>query len=779
MPDPNAPSNQITVDTLIDVIDTGDGLTSLREALAIATDNDEIIFETSLAGGTLLLNGSELVIDKSLTINGDTDSDSSTRNITIDGQENSRIFKIDDGDNGTTSDVSLLGLTLTGGFANNGSSDDDGGAIWNQEALTISDSTITGNTASDDGGGVRNDGILTINSSEINNNTSIGTSDTSGGGGLINTTGSDLTITATTLSGNTAQSGGGIRNDGNLTLKNSTLTTNSATSNYGGGALVNTFSLTGAAGTAQIINTTISGNTATVNGGGIAVAAGTVTLRNSTVIQNTAAATGGGISATGNVNLYNTILAGNTAATGADAHTDNIALFSLTGVINGDGNNLVGDVSGLGNGTLGSGTDLSLTTLGLTLNQVLRTTLASNGGPTQTHTLSAKSVAVDGGNNALALDESAAPLTSDQRGEAYERQIGTVDIGAVEYGSAGSTTSDILSGSQGNDYLFGDKGDDTLSGLGGNDRLRGGRGADALDGGEGTADGVDYRGSNQGVTVNLSDNTASGGDADGDTIINFERIYGSNFDDVLTGSDERNLLVGYKGNDTLFGLGGNDRLRGGEGADILDGGEGIADGVDYRGSSLGVTVNLSNNTASGGDAEGDTIINFERIYASSFDDVLTGSDERNLLVGYDGNDILSGLSGNDRLQGGQGADTLEGGIGRDTFEFVDLSDSLLVSYDTIVDLSIGLDKIKGVSTVAAGSISQLSAVGTLDESGIAAVLDTTSFVAEGAAVFTFGSGNTEQTFLALNDEVSGFQASNDSIIEITGFSGSVSDLAID
>ncbi|MFN6560807.1 MAG: bluetail domain-containing putative surface protein [Nostoc sp. ChiSLP01] len=62
----------------------------------------------------------------------------------------------------------------------------------------------------------------------------------------------------------------------------------------------------------------------------------------------------------------------------------------------------------------------------------------------------------------------------------------------------------------------------------------------------------------------------------------------------------------------------------------------------------------------------------------------------------------------------------------------------------------------------------------LTQTGISAVLTNTSFVANGAATFSFGS----RTFLALNNSTAGFQSTSDAVIEITRFGGSLTNLAI-
>ena len=63
----------VTVDTELDVVDAGDGLTSLREAISAANgmmDSDVIEFDSSLAGKTIQLTQGELQITDGLTISG-------------------------------------------------------------------------------------------------------------------------------------------------------------------------------------------------------------------------------------------------------------------------------------------------------------------------------------------------------------------------------------------------------------------------------------------------------------------------------------------------------------------------------------------------------------------------------------------------------------------------------------------------------------------------------------------------------------------------------------
>uniref|UniRef100_UPI00345BED6D beta strand repeat-containing protein n=1 Tax=Aquabacterium sp. TaxID=1872578 RepID=UPI00345BED6D len=229
----------------------------------------------------------------------------------------------------------------------------------------------------------------------------------------------------------------------------------------------------------------------------------------------------------------------------------------------------------------------------------------------------------------------------------------------------GSEFNDELTGDANANVLSGAPGDDVLHGMGGNDTLIGGAGADTLDGGDGL-DTADYTNSNEAVQVDLSGASAnSGGDAVGDVFIGVEAVVGSRYSDTL---------IGDAGDNTLDGGRGNDRLEGGAGADKLIGGDGL-DIADYTHSTQAVYVDLGAGTATGGDAQGDTLTSIEGAAGTEFDDTLLGSSSANVLEGLGGNDrleggagndTLSGGAGNDVLTGGQGADLIDGGVGNDT-----------------------------------------------------------------------------------------------------------------
>ena len=263
----------------------------------------------------------------------------------------------------------------------------------------------------------------------------------------------------------------------------------------------------------------------------------------------------------------------------------------------------------------------------------------------------------------------------------------------------GGNGNDTINGGAGADDLRGDAGNDTLNGDDDNDYLRGGAGADTLNGGSGF-DHADYRDSTSGLTVDLSNMANNTGDAAGDVYNSIEVVDGSHFNDILTGDATDNVLIGWDGDDTISGGAGNDRihggngndtinggagaddlrgdagndtlngdddndyLRGGAGADTLNGGSGF-DHADYRDSTSGLTVDLSNMANNTGDAAGDVYNSIEVVDGSHFNDILTGDATDNVLIGWDGDDTISGGAGNDRIHGGNGNDTINGGAGAD------------------------------------------------------------------------------------------------------------------
>ncbi len=258
------------------------------------------------------------------------------------------------------------------------------------------------------------------------------------------------------------------------------------------------------------------------------------------------------------------------------------------------------------------------------------------------------------------------------------------DEGDTLYGFGGA---DTLRGGAGDDVLAGNDGDDKLYGGDGDDYLLGGAGDDLIDGGAGN-DWAAYEDATAGVTVDLTKTGAqTTGGGGRDTLIGIENVYGSDFNDTLTGNAEANMLVGGKGDDRLSGGKGDDTLWGSEGNDTLDGGDGDDylvggagddivrggagwDWSSYEDAGAGVTVDLTKTGQQDTIGAGkDTLSGIEHLYGSKFNDVLTGDANNNYLWGDAGDDKLYGGAGDDHLSGGPGVNVIDGGDGWDTVDY--------------------------------------------------------------------------------------------------------------
>jgi hypothetical protein len=103
---------------------------------------------------------------------------------------------------------------------------------------------------------------------------------------------------------------------------------------------------------------------------------------------------------------------------------------------------------GDGSGSTGLVNSVNGNQVGTTLNPINPRLgpLQNNGGPTQTMALLPGSPAIDAGSNALAVDASGSPLTTDQRGPGFNRVInGTVDMGAYEFQPSATITTLVSS----------------------------------------------------------------------------------------------------------------------------------------------------------------------------------------------------------------------------------------------------------------------------------------------------------------------------------------------
>lgn len=268
-------------------------------------------------------------------------------------------------------------------------------------------------------------------------------------------------------------------------------------------------------------------------------------------------------------------------------------------------------------------------------------------------------------------------------------------------------------------------------GGGGDDLIVANQVANRLDGGLGS-DTVSYETAAAAVTVFMGTSGFAFGGAAGDRLVSIENITGSKYNDVISGDAGNNIIDGGAGRDTLIG------------------GAGI-DTVSYATASAAVTVNLLLFRV-GGAATGDTLLSFENITGSDFNDTLEGNLQANVidggagndtirgglgadsLFGGTGNDTISGGLGDDRITGGDGADRMDGGLGRDVFVFEDTDGST----DRILDFNRGQDKI------------DLSAI---DANGATAANDNFAFI--GSAAFSNVAGQLRFAGGVLQGDVNG------------------------
>ena len=272
-----------------------------------------------------------------------------------------------------------------------------------------------------------------------------------------------------------------------------------------------------------------------------------------------------------------------------------------------------------------------------------------------------------------------------------------------------------------------------------------GNGNNVINGGAGS-DTVSYFFATSAINVTLALVTAqTTGGSGTDTIASIENLFGSNYNDTLTGNVHANTLSGGAGDDTLDGGSGADRLVGGAGADtyyvdtpadlVTETDATPAGGIDTVISSAAnavLTANVENlrltnagaangtgnaldniihagsgNNALNGGAGVDTLSYAyattgvrlylgqhvaQNTYGSGYDiqvsfENLTGSAFNDELGGDASGNVIDGGAGADYVLGSDGADTLTGGAGADDFTYMVTGESTLAVLDTIVDFS--------------------------------------------------------------------------------------------
>ncbi|MEL6789220.1 MAG: choice-of-anchor Q domain-containing protein [Pseudomonadota bacterium] len=513
----------IIVTTLDDSNDAEDDVISLREAVAMANEEqgfDTIVFDETLAGendliitltdGTLSITDS-LAIDASavpgLVISGDVNGDDIREtngltdiNASVNASagstltDNVRLFMVT---GETVPTLTLTGLTLTGGHTMDSAG---GGAVLSNGDVTVISSLIAGNAAAAEnvaGGAIATPGDIMVINTTVVGNGALGAG--ARGGALA---GSAITVSASTLTGNFATGAGAF-----------------------GGALL-------AQDAVMLANAIILGNMATGSDPELAfaMAGGLVTTQGMSIV-------------------------------GADGTAFDASM--LNGVINGDPETVFAQT------LLGAGV------------------LTDNGGAAPSVAILTGGLADDAGDTLvlaeILIDLVPTPLATDGRG--LGRVSGdAVDIGAFEAINDPTDGNDILFGSAAVDVLDGLLGNDTIMGMGGNDMLSGGIGFDLITGGAGN-DTLNGGASADNLLGGVGTDVLFGGDGfdrlfggtDNDSLFggdDNDALFGEFGDDTLDGQDGDDRLFGGAGFDTLIGNAGNDQLSGDANADNLFGGGG-------------------------------------------------------------------------------------------------------------------------------------------------------------------------------------------------------------
>ena len=249
-----------------------------------------------------------------------------------------RVFEI-----GGSTTVTLEGVTVEGGIVSyyGGGIDVEAGST-----LDVFSGAINGNTSQNSGGGgIYNDGgTVTLHRVNVEGNQGA----ISVGGGIDTASNGTTMIYDSRFFDNHIDGGGaalGSTSNAQVTVIRSQLTYNTAGDN--GGAVYDS-----GGAHYDFVNTTINNNTAPSNGGGIRIFDGFVTLKNSTVTRNSAGDGGGiatfwdGTGATSYVTLANTILAANVDSDTSGGSTPDCSDQGSGELFHSSGYNIIGDVTG-------------------------------------------------------------------------------------------------------------------------------------------------------------------------------------------------------------------------------------------------------------------------------------------------------------------------------------------------------------------------------------------------------------------------------------------------
>ncbi len=346
------------------------GMTTLREAIELANtmSGAEIVFDPTAFSTpqTITLESGDMIITEPMKIIGP-----GSDLLTIDADNQSRIFTLYDDNNSTAVTVTISEITFTNGNGESSINNGTGGCIMSLEKLKLIRSVVNNCSASVRGGGVRTHrgGNLIENSMVLSNSAGVE------GGGLFHQGSFDSRIVGSTFSGNSAADGGGVY------VKQ--------TEGF------------------DVINSTIINNQANT-GAGIS-STSTLNINHSTIVDNL----GEGVSLRRDI-IQNSIVAGN---------TDGDCVFSETGFTN--LNNLDTDGSCGGDESVGH----------ITVADPMLEPLAMYGGMTLTQRPLPGSLVIDAGDDFVCAEIDQRGELRPQDGDADDTpacDIGAVELTAQD-----------------------------------------------------------------------------------------------------------------------------------------------------------------------------------------------------------------------------------------------------------------------------------------------------------------------------------------------------------
>ncbi len=260
----------------------GDPFCSIQAALDAAAVTDQIV----VAAGTYL--DAIDFLGKAITLSSTDPTDPGVVAATIiDGGGAWHVVSCITGEGpGTVLD----GFTITGGIADGGPPDSNGGGMFNLgTSPTVRNCVFTGNTAINRGGGMYNKG----GSPAISDCTFTGNAADVRGGGVYNSGAGSPTVTRCVFSANTAGfNGAGLDNfiDSTATVTDCAFVGNAAA--HAGGGMDNLLS------SVTVTHCIFIGNTAGYQGGAVFNNGGSVSLTNCTFSDNSAVDSGGMLGST-------------------------------------------------------------------------------------------------------------------------------------------------------------------------------------------------------------------------------------------------------------------------------------------------------------------------------------------------------------------------------------------------------------------------------------------------------------------------------------------------